>query len=170
MQTITNEIVNLPIGTTLHKFEAAGLGKAPYRYTGCEEKVHPNGDGTVKPGGSCQYCSTGIRYCFWFISADGKRFYVGSDCVHKAGDQGLIRIVDAEVSRINREKRLTKKRAEEAADMELCLTADLSIFTAEPHPTPDRAAQGETRRQWAEWMKANGYYKTLARAIRTKSK
>lgn len=55
---------------TKHMFEVAGLGKAPYTFDGVE----------TTHGSTCQFCSTAIIYRFWLISADGKRFFVGSDC------------------------------------------------------------------------------------------
>lgn len=74
-----------------HVFEAAGLGKAPFRCVGFSEIVFNNGDGTTKAGGCCQYCFTGIRYACHILSSDGKRFHVGTDCVARTGDAGLIK-------------------------------------------------------------------------------
>ena len=73
-----------------HVWELAGLGKAPYRYISCEQKLFKCGD-TVKPGGTCHYCSTAITFCFTIQSADGKRFIVGSDCVERIGELGLLK-------------------------------------------------------------------------------
>ena len=59
----------------IHPFERAGLGKPPYRFTGTEEKVYQAcHDAPQQPGGTCNYCGTGIRFCFWVESADKKKF------------------------------------------------------------------------------------------------
>lgn len=76
---------------TLHPFESAGLGKAPFRYVGVEHKVGPVmlADGITQVGapgqpmGTCDYCLQGIANCYRIRSADGKDFVVGCDCVEK---------------------------------------------------------------------------------------
>lgn len=48
---------------TIHPFEAANLGIAPFRFVGCTENVFVAHPGAVpKAGGSCDYCGNGIRY------------------------------------------------------------------------------------------------------------
>lgn len=88
--------------TTQHVFEAAGLGLAPFRCTGVTVDVGPRnlGNGCTvgapgQPMGTCDFCGTGILYCFHILSSDGKRFIVGCDCVAKTGDAGLRKVVDA---------------------------------------------------------------------------
>jgi hypothetical protein len=69
----------------VHPFEQAGLGKYPYKYLYAKREVYVACPGApVQPGGSCDYCSTGIYYQFWLESADGKKFKVGSECIMKA--------------------------------------------------------------------------------------
>lgn len=76
---------------TLHPFEKAGLGKAPFVFRGMETKVGPIhlADGVTQigapgqPMGTCDYCGQGIAHCCNIRSADGKRFIVGIDCVEK---------------------------------------------------------------------------------------
>lgn len=78
------------VGT--HVFEAAGLGKAPFRCVGVVEVTYQACPGApIQPGGSCDYCGTGISIHCKIKSADGKEFKVGSDCVRKTGDAGLLR-------------------------------------------------------------------------------
>ncbi len=79
--------------TVIHAFERAGLGKAPYKFTGYNENVLTFPDGTSKAGGCCDYCYTGIRDEYHFRSADGKSFKVGCDCLGKSGDNGLVKVV-----------------------------------------------------------------------------
>lgn len=75
----------------LHVFERAGLGKAPFRCVGFSEAVISYPDGSIQPSGCCAYCFTGIRYTCIIKSRDGRTFTVGSDCVAKTGDAGLLR-------------------------------------------------------------------------------
>lgn len=79
--------------TLVHKFEIAGLGKYPFRCTAIIERSTPNGDGTSHPSGTCDYCGNGIKYCCVIESADGKRFEVGTDCIRKSDDRGLVNMV-----------------------------------------------------------------------------
>lgn len=92
---------------TMHVFEKAGLGKAPFRLVNVYTKRGPIqlGNGLSvgapnQPMGSCDYCGTGIAECFEILSADGKRFVVGCDCVRKTGDAGLTKIVDKKVKEL----------------------------------------------------------------------
>lgn len=165
--------------TTIHCFEEAGLGKAPFRYVGIVdqniaygERVIGNVGGcalTTKPGGTCDYCGTYIVNMFRVESADGKTFKVGCECIRKTGDDGLIRRVNDDVRKMERARRQAKKVAKIAADKEYCNMAmlyNLGTLSGLPHPTPYRAAQGESLACWARWMFDNGHYSTLASTLR----
>ena len=100
----------------MHPFEKEGLGKPPFKVTGMEVKVGPirnlDGSETGAPGqhmGCCQYCGTGIKYCYWILSADGNRFYTGSECVRKAADEGKAYALKRELNRL-----LTAEKNEKA--------------------------------------------------------
>lgn len=147
----------------LHKFEKAGLGKAPFRIMGHEEKRGPidlgNGLTVGSPGqpmGTCDFCGTGIVDCFRIASSDGKTFIVGSVCVEKTGDKGLMKIVKSEISR----KQTAQRHAREAEKI-IVLQAKLAdpvireSLSAVDHPLRWRQAQGDTLLDWAEWMMAN---------------
>ena len=91
-----------------HIFEVAGLGKYPYRLNRwfdagkCATMIVngvPNGSSLT-----CDYCGTLIRYIYELISADGKVFIVGSDCINKADDAGLKRIVSQMQAEAKRKK------------------------------------------------------------------
>jgi len=84
----------------VHEFELAGLGKAPFRFVALTEKS----DG-------CHFCAHGILWRCHIVSADNKHFHVGTDCVKKTGDKGLIDTVKAEQRRIRREKAQAKREA-----------------------------------------------------------
>jgi hypothetical protein len=116
MKTIGLDLANV---NTIHAFEVAGLGKAPYQFLGVSVKVGPlplpDGGMVGAPGqpmGSCKFCGTGIKYCFNLLSADGKEFYVGCECIKKSGDRGLLRVVstfEKEQRRAKNEERKKKK-------------------------------------------------------------
>lgn len=81
-----------PAHVGVHVFERAGLGKAPFRCVGVVQKSYQaSPDSPVQPGGSCDYCGTGIYFHCMIRSADGRTFKVGSDCVFKTGDAGLLK-------------------------------------------------------------------------------
>jgi hypothetical protein len=113
----------------VHPFEKAGLGKAPFTFTGLQRVTFQAAPGApVQVGGSCDYCATGIVLHFFIRSSDGKSFKVGCDCVAKTGDRGLIKAtkqgkkellateknVRQEASRAQRRKDTQAARAERA--------------------------------------------------------
>lgn len=150
----------------MHVFEAAGLGKAPYKYLGVEVLRGPitvqSVNGCVvqigapgQPMGCCQYCSTGIAYLFWLESTDGRKFYVGSDCIYKSGDVGLKRIIEPIVAQHNKEIR--DSRANLLLDMfKKQQSADPTFpasfhITDKPHPNFYYARQGKTLGDYNMW-------------------
>lgn len=165
---------------TIHAFEKAGLGKAPFRYLGMvyqdisygllNIKVQgANGeliDAQTTPGGTCDYCGHYILNMFRIESADGKKFKVGCDCIRKCGDAGLVKIAKDQISAAERTKRAEKKIKAEAAAKDLCFATDFEQFRSIPHPTSYRATEGETMADWCEWMRDNRNYNTLAAMIR----
>jgi hypothetical protein len=130
------------LNATVHTFEAAGLGKGPFRLS------HVTSD-----GGNCQYCNTAIVFRFYIQGQDSRTFFVGSDCVMKTGDVGLMRIVDREVKA--RTAALKKARdAEKLNDLRLFLSNPVSIaaLTKLPHPNSYYASTGKTMKDYADWM------------------
>ena len=102
----------------IHVWEAAGLGKAPYKFLGMtEEKFQAvPGDPScpIQPGTSCDYCPMAIMNAFWFRSADGKEFKVGCDCFYKSNsDKALERQVDS--AKREHERKLSDARKARAA-------------------------------------------------------
>lgn len=74
----------------VHAFERAGLGLAPFRFVGLEHRTYKaSPDAPTQPGGSCDFCGTGISFFCWIKSADGKTFKVGQDCVRRVDDKPL---------------------------------------------------------------------------------
>jgi hypothetical protein len=102
----------------MHVFERAGLGTAPFRCVGYSEIVFQAYPGApTQAGGSCDYCGTGIRYACHIQGRDGRKFKVGTDCVAKTGDAGLIKSYKnrPEVRAANRAKAAAKDAAVIAA-------------------------------------------------------
>jgi hypothetical protein len=164
--------------TKMHCFEAAGLGKAPFRYLGMQhqeigygQRVIGSAGGipiTTKPGGSCEYCGAYIVNMFTIESADGRRFVVGCECVRKTGDSGLIRLVDEDIKKAEREKRRAKKLAEVQSAKEYC-EANLQTASGKlselPHPSPWLAQEGKTEFDYVKWNIDQKNYKLAKRFI-----
>lgn len=144
----------------IHKFESAGLGLAPYRYVGCERTVVVLGigpDASTRPGATCDFCGTAISTSFYLVSADERRFKVGCDCIAKAGDEGLVRKIAADVRKMESDKRAARdakrnatalaRAAELFANPEVC-----AKLAAMPHPQAWRAEKGETMLDSMKWL------------------
>jgi hypothetical protein len=117
---------------TIHKFEIAGLGKAPFKLIGFYKmpsnslagqnpdaynmalRAMPQGAGC----GSCQFCGIPLINNFIIESSDGQKNAVGCDCVQKVGDRGLTTKIK-EMQRIARkEKRDAEREATRLAKLE----------------------------------------------------
>lgn len=148
------------------KFEAAGLGKAPYKFLGARTVTYQACQGApVQPGGSCDWCATGIYDQYRFRSSDGREFKLGCDCFHKAmaaslaanalGTDGakLLAQVKTAERKLAREKAAAKRAATKAtlADMLQDETVRTFLQNAE-HP---RGFSGLTALDWAQWFAAN---------------
>jgi hypothetical protein len=118
-----------------HKFEVAGLGLAPFRFVGMSENYITYPDGTGKAGGTCDYCGNGIRFECVVLSRDGKRFKVGSDCIAKVGDEGILRAYkNSPEVRAHKRKLAAAKDAKVSAELVALLAAKEAEYRALPHP------------------------------------
>lgn len=145
--------------STVHVFERRGLGKAPYAYLGMDVVRGPFhvGLSTIgspgQPMGACQYCNTSIAYLFWLESADGKKFYVGSDCIFKSGDVGLRNIIAPIVAKHNAEFREARQKT--ILDLfDAFLKANPNYWASDtrPHPFTWRARQGATYGDYTRYI------------------
>lgn len=156
---MTNEATKVEAGEVIHPFERAGLGVAPFRLVGHEESWFQAAPGEPRrPGASCDYCGTAIVDTFWIAGTDGRRFKVGSDCVHKTTKPGTkVRTeVERKVRTIQNAKRHAREDAKAAGAVELLQDPAVRAELARhPHPLWFRAERGDTLLQWAEWMLAN---------------
>lgn len=158
------------VGT--HRWEVAGLGKAPYRFLGTEDtnaavdpqtgmrRLGTDKDGIThwtSPGGTCAFCGQCIFVLCKFRSADGQEFHVGQDCAQKSGDAGIVKAV-AHAER----KRQAAKRATKAAAVAVRLGTLLdtpsvrTLLGSLPHPHPVNASKGRTLLEWADFVRDYG--------------
>jgi hypothetical protein len=161
---------NTETTTQVHKFERAGLGKAPFRFVGMIEQDLCYGQAilnraeyektgimvTTAPGGSCDYCGQYIVHMFQIKSADGKTFKVGSDCVAKTGDVGLVRRVKKIVS----ERTAAARKARDAQKITdgiamLARPEVQALLASRPSPNTYRAEKGETLADHVAWFMKN---------------
>lgn len=101
----------------VHCFEHAGLGLAPFRVVGYTTSKHQDAPGApVRPGTSCDYCSTAIMYVCLIQDKNGKQFKVGCDCVERTGDAGMIRAYKStpEYRKHQKDLRQAKDKANDA--------------------------------------------------------
>lgn len=110
----------------IHIFENAGLGKAPFHVVGMyslpsktlaeqNPTAYMNALRDMPQGvgcGMCAYCGHDLINNFIIQSSDNKKFVVGSECVNKAGDKGMVSEMKLIKNKIAREKRFEKQRAE----------------------------------------------------------
>lgn len=96
----------------MHPFEKAGLGTAPFRCVGVFKNVYCAGAGApIQPGGSCDFCGTGIMYEYKILGSDGRAFKVGCDCVRRTGGESHVAGVRNERLKLAREQRSLKREA-----------------------------------------------------------
>jgi hypothetical protein len=137
-----------------HRFEAAGLGKAPFTYEGFQvSKWQACPGAPVQAGSSCDYCGQSIMLVFAIRSADGRRFKVGCDCVAKVGDEGLLSAVKR--AQRSHQGELRKARAERARDTKRLARADAA-----------RLRRRQARRKACAFARAHGLIPALRVALR----
>ncbi len=161
------ETQNTSPAETVHPFEKAGLGKAPFKFVGAVSQNVSYGQAVVghlnngveiltKAGGTCAYCGAGILNMYNVKSADGKTFHVGSDCILKVGGPDLAKKVNKAIA--------AKRKATAAANAEKKIAAAIFALTqtetrsklaSKPHPTIFLANKGETLLTWVEWVMAH---------------
>jgi len=158
----------MPATEQIHKFEAAGLGLATFRFVGLQtaadraavqsERAGAGQTYTTNNATSCDYCGQGILNAYCVESADGKRFKVGCDCIRKTGDTGLIRVVTEEES--SKRRAATKSRREAKCQRECDLIAAFRAGKCEslrslPHP---KGRENCTAFDYVEWCVSNRCY------------
>lgn len=150
--------------STVHPWERAGLGKAPFQYLGVRRLVGPlrfaQPDGTMlevgapgQPMGTCAFCLQGIAECHSVKSADGKRFIVGCDCIARVnGEHEPVRAKAEAASRKLRnaaaKARRDAKATTERGELEALLSDEVARAKLAALPGPKFG----TMLEHAEWM------------------
>lgn len=146
----------------IHLFEQAGLGIAPFRCVGfaslpnreLAEKnptAYNNALRDMPSGyhyGTCQYCSTALTNHCLIKSSDGKQFVVGSECVRKTGDRGMVDFA----ARAKREAVQARKQAERQMLWEA---------GREEREAKEAEAKAQRTAKWLALEEANGPLLTL---------
>ena len=161
----------------VHKFEIAKLGKAPFRVIGSHIDVGPkvwveNGvrvecGAEGQPMGSCDYCGTGIKFCFTIQGAEGRKFVVGSSCVEKTNDKGsrVYTDVERQMRKYKREIRHANEAKKIAELKELLADSVIQdMLRALPHPNKYYATElKQTLLDYANWTMDNVHCGTTAK-------
>jgi hypothetical protein len=151
-----------PDADTIHVFERAGLGKAPFRYIGMVEQDLCYGQKilnreeysrtgillTTKPGGTCAYCGAYIINMCQVQSSDGRTFHVGSDCIEKTSDAGLRKVVAKDLKAVQQARDNARIAAAKVLLTDDSVKANLDAL---PHPFPHMARKGHTLLNYIEW-------------------
>jgi len=140
-----------------HVFECAGLGVAPFRLVRYEYKVYrATPDAPAQPGATCDYCGTGIKECCVIQDSAGVEFIVGTHCVNKTGDVGIIQAYkkSPEYREFKNKQRHAREaiRIQEGVQFAQAHRSELEAF---PHPLDFRAEQGDTLADYFDWSMAN---------------
>lgn len=144
----------------LHPWEKAGLGKPPYRYLGVRENMYRPAPGVpAMPGGSCDYCGTGLRYEFMVQSADGKKFKVGSEHIQMvSSDRHLKRAADLDMKKLKKQKaKVSREKAREKLVSDVQHGKEIlhhfpDLLKKAKHPSID----SKTMRDYVEFLLSNG--------------
>jgi hypothetical protein len=151
---------------TLHIFEEAGLGHAPYKFMGLYSLPSPliaetNPDmynlmleeiphTTLGGAGTCSYCGMPIMNLYIIQSLDKETFFVGSECVLKTGDKGLINLAKRAANEVVTDKRHSKESiAIEVLRSALNEKEVQEYLDTLPHP---KGWEGQTFMDYADWM------------------
>jgi len=131
----------------IHTFTNSGLGQAPFTCTGSIDA------GTVAK--VCDHCGRGIRFVFNVTSADGKKSSVGSTCIEKSGDEGMIKVVKQELADRRREK--AHQTFLKFRGLAWGLRDRIGDFedTLSQFPSPNKNRPNDTMFDWASFMLNN---------------
>lgn len=142
-----------------HAFEVAGLGLAPFRFVGASENVIYYPDGTQQAGGTCDYCSTGIRLECHIKSADGRLSKVGCNCIAKVDDAGLLKAYKTSPEfRARARANAQAKHAKICAALDALISANAAQLATEPHPggfVDRKTGQPLNHLDQVKWLRAN---------------
>jgi len=150
---------------SVHPFERAGLGLAPFRVVGMIERRGPINTvlGGVlvsvgapgQPMGSCKFCGIGIAYCFVVRSSDKREFEVGSDCVARTRTE-ILPAVKRQVAKAERERVQARVDARVGSARVSLEREDVrAVLRARSTNYGTSTGRRQTVLAWAEWMLAH---------------
>jgi len=115
-----------------------------------------------QPGGCCDFCGNGIRYCFHIHSADGKDFIVGCECVKRTDKACLVNATEFDRAVAAHKRKLAAdRRAVVVAREEKRIGEALALYPTvrdemakQPHPQakPGGWFDGKTLADYVDWM------------------
>lgn len=129
-----------PNPSAKHKWEAAGLGVAPYKLIGSGTMTYQAcRDAPIQPGGSCDYCGQGIVNVYFIRATCGSKFKVGCDCVYAtcSKQEGVRSQVDMAVRAHNKAVR-DRLAAKKKGELEGLMETHRAVFAAMPHPKAEK--------------------------------
>lgn len=146
---------------TIHPFERAGLGKAPYRVTGSYESKYQAIPGDpncpIQPGSSCDYCAAGIMLVVKVRSADGRDFKVGCDCAGRVYQECAATDLERDARRmrdaVNKIKREHSHRRDDTRIEAACALFEAHRETfSDMWETPPPAKYARSWAEYIDWM------------------
>lgn len=179
MNTSTNTAA-----ATVHPFTVRGMGEAPFRFVGMVDQDMAYGEAvlnraeyertgvavTTKAGGTCAYCGTSIKIMYRVVSACGKHSTLGCECIRtvaaELGDSTMARKL-ALAEKGARQKAAKAKASKVEVELTAALVTHAVALAALPHPTPSRAARGETLLDSLTWLAAHAGATGKAKALKT---
>lgn len=123
---ITNKVQTA--NETIHQFEAAGLGKAPFKFS---HIIYAGSQGSY-----CLFCGHLISYEYHVLDVNGKQFHVGCDCIESVGDAGLISKALHAKKILMAEIKAKKQEADKATLLEMVTQNSpvMNLLKSTPHP------------------------------------
>jgi hypothetical protein len=140
----------------MNVFEAAGLGKAPYKLHGCATFSSNVGGGVTvsNPGGTCALCGQFIKTKVNFSAASGEKFHVGVDCAKKAfaNSDKAKKMIMASV-----------KKEEQASDIS---KIDAIINCEDAKSIPHPSIPSKNYAEYCVWIKSNAGAAGIKKAVK----
>jgi hypothetical protein len=137
----------------MKEYKLSHLGKGPFK---CLEYIY------MPEGNSCSHCYTFIKNCFKCEDSEGKKFWLGSQCIEKLNDKGLVKEAKELKTRadqiLKNEKyaKVNQERVKAFKELEVKVKAQYSkakeILKSQPHPNTYFASQGKTMLDYLDYF------------------
>lgn len=141
----------------IHKFEAAGLGIAPFHVVGFDIVKYVACPGApAQPGSTCDFCGQAIMNVFYIADKNNKRFKVGCDCVNKTGDEGLKKESKTHPDVLKHRRVLEAEKARVVFEtLKDLIERNRALYASQPHPLgyyDRRTGKPANRLDQIEWL------------------